>query len=466
MSSSAQPLTDWLHAVLETPGLTALRDPAEARRVLVDDSLRAVPLLAGLGDPVVDVGSGGGAPGIPLALELPDREFVLLEAQRRKCRFLEQWAPPNARVLCGRAEEQGVDWAGAAVAKALAPPPVAAEWCLPLVRPGGAVVLFVGETADIEAVARVSAHSAAASPKTTAGCCSFPRSSDASRLSTPPRHGPQAAAGLNPAGCPGGAGRPTAKKQCSGGLPDLRAREPEGRGRQDDDRGQPRRLPGRGGRESARHRPRPAGERDLGARRARQRHSSYDLLDGAPLRILVKPTRFPNLDLVPSKPDLAGAVVELARRDDGERFLARSLAGVDDGYSFVFLDCPPSLGPLTVNALAAADRVLVPVQAEYYALEGLTQLLRSVELVRQRLNPQLALAGVLLTMVDRRTKLAAQVEQEVRQHLGDLVFETTVPRSVRLAEAPSHGLPAIAYDRSSPGAEAYWKVAMELVERA
>jgi chromosome partitioning protein len=195
-------------------------------------------------------------------------------------------------------------------------------------------------------------------------------------------------------------------------------------------------------------------------------HSSYDLLDGVPLRILAKPTRFPNLHLVPSKPDLAGAVVELARRDDGERFLARSLAEVDDGYSFVFLDCPPSLGPLTVNALAAADRVLVPVQAEYYALEGLTQLLRSVELVRQRLNPKLTLAGVLLTMVDRRTKLAAQVEQEVRQHLGDLVFETTVPRSVRLAEAPSHGLPAIAYDRSSPGAEAYWKVAMELVERA
>jgi chromosome partitioning protein len=194
--------------------------------------------------------------------------------------------------------------------------------------------------------------------------------------------------------------------------------------------------------------------------------SSYDLLDGAPLHDLAKPTRFPNLDLVPSKPDLAGAVVELARREDGESFLARSLAGAGEGYAFVFLDCPPSLGPLTVNALAAADRVIVPVQAEYYALEGLTQLLRSVELVRQRLNPQLALAGVLLTMVDRRTRLAGQVEDEVRRHLGKLVFDTTVPRSVRLAEAPSHGLPAIAYDRASAGAQAYWKVAMELVERA
>jgi chromosome partitioning protein len=194
--------------------------------------------------------------------------------------------------------------------------------------------------------------------------------------------------------------------------------------------------------------------------------SSYDLLDGVPLEELTKHTAFANLDLVPSKPELAGAVVELAQREDGERYLKQALASGTAAYDFVFLDCPPSLGPLTVNALAAADRVLVPVQAEYYALEGLTQLLRSVELVRQRLNPRLAVSGVLLTMVDRRTRLAAQVEEEVRSHLGELVFETTVPRSVRLAEAPSHGLPAIAYDRSSAGAQAYWKVAMELVERA
>jgi 16S rRNA (guanine527-N7)-methyltransferase len=123
--------------------------------MLVDDSLRAVPLLAGLGDPVVDVGSGGGAPGIPLAHALPARRFILLESQRRKCEFLERWAPPNARVVRGRAEEQGTDWAGAAVAKALAPPPVAAEWCLPLVRPGGAVVLFAAERTDVDAVSRV-----------------------------------------------------------------------------------------------------------------------------------------------------------------------------------------------------------------------------------------------------------------------------------------------------------------------
>jgi 16S rRNA (guanine527-N7)-methyltransferase len=176
MSSSARPtIADWLDAVVGTPGLTALSDLRTARRVLVEDSLRAVPLLAGLGDPVVDVGSGGGAPGIPLAFELPAREFVLVEAQQRKCRFLEQWAPANARVVCGRAEEQGVDWAGVAVAKALAPPPVAAEWCLPLVRPGGAVVLFVGETADLAAVARVSKQLGGGEPENRGGLLLIPK---------------------------------------------------------------------------------------------------------------------------------------------------------------------------------------------------------------------------------------------------------------------------------------------------
>jgi chromosome partitioning protein len=194
--------------------------------------------------------------------------------------------------------------------------------------------------------------------------------------------------------------------------------------------------------------------------------STYDLLDGVPLDRLVRPTRFANLELVPSRSELAGAVVELGGRTDGETYLAEALAGARDRYAFVFLDCPPSLGPLTVNALAAADRVLVPVQTEYYALEGLSQLVRSVELVRARLNPRLTLAGVLLTMVDGRTRLAADVSDEVRRHFGELVFRTVVPRSVRIAEAPSHGLPVTAYDRRSAGADAYWKVAMELVERA
>jgi chromosome partitioning protein len=193
--------------------------------------------------------------------------------------------------------------------------------------------------------------------------------------------------------------------------------------------------------------------------------SSADLLDGAPLADVVRQTRFANLDLVPAKPDLAGVAVELARRDQTEKYLADGLMPAASTYAFVFVDCPPALGPLTVNALAAADRVLVPVQAEYYALEGLSQLLDSVRAVQVRLNPRLTIAGVLLTMVDRRTRLSADVAAELERHLDGLLFQTSVPRSVRVAEAPSHGLPVIAYDRGSAGAEAYWKVAMELVER-
>ena len=194
--------------------------------------------------------------------------------------------------------------------------------------------------------------------------------------------------------------------------------------------------------------------------------STHDLLDGAPLRTLARPSAFPNLDVVMAKSDLAAASVELSKRTGGERYLAEALAGDLEAYSFVFLDCPPSFGPLTVNALAAADRALVPVQAEYFALEGLSQLLGTINHVQAKLNPTLSVAGILLTMADGRTRLAADVETELRRHFGPLVFTATVPRSIRLAEAPSHGLPAIAYDRRSAGAEAYWKVAMELVERS
>ena len=192
--------------------------------------------------------------------------------------------------------------------------------------------------------------------------------------------------------------------------------------------------------------------------------SSYDLLDGAPLAELAKPTQFANLYLVPSKPELAGAAVELSQRDGGDRYLAEALEQAD-GFDFVLLDCPPSLGPLTVSALVAADRVIVPVQAEYYALEGLAQLVQSINMIKTRLNPKLEIAGVLLTMTDGRTRLSTDVEAEVRKHFGELVFDAVVPRSVRVAEAPSHGLPVTHYDRRSRGAEAYWKVAMELVER-
>jgi Predicted S-adenosylmethionine-dependent methyltransferase involved in bacterial cell division len=151
-------LDDWLRAVVATPGLTALRDVEDARRVLLEDSLRGVDVVRRFDGPIVDVGSGGGAPGIPIAVSIPDREVTLLEANGRRCEFLRRWAPRNARVVQGRAEEHDVDVYGVAVAKALAPPPVAAEWCLPLVRAGGAVVLWVGVTVDTDHLGRVASQ--------------------------------------------------------------------------------------------------------------------------------------------------------------------------------------------------------------------------------------------------------------------------------------------------------------------
>jgi 16S rRNA (guanine527-N7)-methyltransferase len=169
--SSFPVLDDWISAVVETPGLTSLKEPMEARRFLLEDSLRGVEVVRRFDGPVVDVGSGGGAPGIPLAAALPDREVTLLEAERRKVDFLRRWERelPNLRVVWGRAEEQATEAFGVAVAKALAPAPVAAEWCLPLVRAGGAVVLWVGPSAETERVARVAEQLAGAAPEERGG---------------------------------------------------------------------------------------------------------------------------------------------------------------------------------------------------------------------------------------------------------------------------------------------------------
>ncbi len=168
-------LERWLRAALDTPGVTGLRDLARARAMLLDDALRALPLLEGLDGPIVDVGSGGGSPGIPLAAAMPTRDVTLLEAERRKCDFLERWAPANARVVWGRAEAQQVEAWGVALAKALAPPPVAVEWCLPLVRVGGAAILWAGPTADLAAVSRVAALLGGGPPEDHAGIVVVPK---------------------------------------------------------------------------------------------------------------------------------------------------------------------------------------------------------------------------------------------------------------------------------------------------
>jgi chromosome partitioning protein len=192
----------------------------------------------------------------------------------------------------------------------------------------------------------------------------------------------------------------------------------------------------------------------------------YESLVGdLPLADAVRPTTIAHLSIVPAGPDLAGATVELPRIAGSENRLREALEPIRNRYAFVLLDCPPSLGPLTVNALVAADRVIVPVQAEYFALEGLAGLLDTLSLVQRELNPRLTIGGMLLTMHDNRTRLAQEVENEVRTHFPDLVFDTVIPRNVRVGEAPSFGQPVIHFDPHCAGAEAYFELAKEVAAR-
>jgi chromosome partitioning protein len=194
--------------------------------------------------------------------------------------------------------------------------------------------------------------------------------------------------------------------------------------------------------------------------------SSYDCLTGErSVAEVARPAGPDNLWLAPASRDLAGAAIELPRIDGSERHLQQMLGPIRERFALTLLDCPPSLGPVTVNALVAADRVIVPVQAEYLALEGLVQFLETLERVRAELNPSLVLTGVVITMHDDRTRLAHDVERELRDHFPQLVFRTVIPRSIRLAEAPSYGLPVLQHAPSSRGAAAYGDLAAELAER-
>jgi len=190
------------------------------------------------------------------------------------------------------------------------------------------------------------------------------------------------------------------------------------------------------------------------------------LVDGIPLRDVVIPNVIDGLSLAPSAIELSGAEVELVSLERRDRRLSKALDGVEGTYDWILIDGPPSLGLLTVNALTAADAVLIPIQCEYYALEGLTQLTATVNLVRDHLNPGLEINGVVLTMYDARTNLSAEVAAEVRRHLASAVYDTVIPRSVRLSEAPSYGQPIALYRPDSRGAEAYAALAAEFIARA
>jgi chromosome partitioning protein len=207
----------------------------------------------------------------------------------------------------------------------------------------------------------------------------------------------------------------------------------------------------------------------LGIQNAAREFTTYDLLMGeATLPQVAQETEIPGLDIVPATQDLSGAEVELVAVNDRTHRLQKALAAPQTGfagYDIAFIDCPPSLGLLTLNALAAADTLMVPLQCEFFALEGLSQLLQTVERVQQRFNPDLGIVGIALTMFDRRNRLTDQVADDVRDCLGKLVFENVIPRNVRLSEAPSHGMPALIYDHNCPGSRAYIGLARELIGR-
>lgn len=203
----------------------------------------------------------------------------------------------------------------------------------------------------------------------------------------------------------------------------------------------------------------------MGVAAADRPRSTYDILvEETPLADCIQETNIPGLDIVPATVDLSGAEVELVSVEDRTARLSSALAG-HAGHDICFIDCPPSLGLLTLNALGAADTLMVPLQCEFFALEGLSQLLQTVERVQQRFNPDLGIVGVVLTMFDRRNRLTDQVSDDVRDCLGTLVFDSVIPRNVRLSEAPSHGLPALVYDHGCSGSRAYIALARELIGR-
>ena len=204
-----------------------------------------------------------------------------------------------------------------------------------------------------------------------------------------------------------------------------------------------------------------------GIERSTFERTTYDVLIGAAsiAETRIRGVQFEHLDVVPATPDLAGAEVELVDAPDRERRMRSAIDAVRSDYEFILIDCPPSLGLITLNMLAAADALLIPLQCEYYALEGLSQLLNTVHLIQHSVNPSLGIAGVILTMYDARLNLSRQVATDAREYFGSQVFDTVVPRNVRLAEAPSFGKPIILYDVASAGAQAYVKVAEELMQR-
>lgn len=204
----------------------------------------------------------------------------------------------------------------------------------------------------------------------------------------------------------------------------------------------------------------------LGINRDRVKHCMYDLIiNEVPVKEVICSTKVSNLDIIPATIQLAGAEVELVTKDDREKFLKEAIQPVKDEYDWIFIDCPPSLGVLTLNALIASKSVIIPLQCEYYALEGLSQLINTISLVKKRMNRELNIEGIVFTMFDGRTNLSIQVVDQVKTHFARQIYRTIIPRNVRLSEAPSHGKPIVVYDPKCKGAEVYQDLAVEVLSR-
>ena len=205
----------------------------------------------------------------------------------------------------------------------------------------------------------------------------------------------------------------------------------------------------------------------MGIDKHRVEYSIYNVLvDDVPVSSTIQRTELPFLQMLPSNPSLVGAEVELVGVESRETRLRKALASIDGDYDYILIDCPPSLGLLTLNALSAAESVLIPVQCEYYAMEGVADLQRTISLVKGRINPRLRICGIVLTMFDARNNLSHQVQTEIRNHFKESVFQVVIPRNVRLSEAPSHGKPILLYDVSSKGATSYFELANEVISRS
>ena len=451
---------------------TTVRDPAAAVDVHVADSLIALELeVVRTAKRVADVGAGAGFPGLPLAVALPEAQISLVESASRKCAFLERGIAAagalNAEVACVRSPRSRSSssmrprscasaarwWRGRRARRRPrsgreSPPPSiwgserpALSRSIRIRRPSGArststrrfVLRLLDFRDDREWPARGRSQAEVEG--------SFGNESHTTR---PPRPLPSAPVGsvYAIANQKGGVGKTTTAVNVAACIAEA-------------------------GYETLLIDVDPQANATVGLGLGKDlRPGIYEVLAReATLEEALRPTDVDRLALVPAGPDLAGANVELPRLPGSEARLRDALGDVRERFAFTLLDCPPSLGPLTVNALVAADRVIVPVQTEYFALEGLAGLLDTLGLIQQRLNPRLTIAGMLLTMHDGRTRLARDVEREVRQHFPSLVFDTVIPRNVRVGEAPSFGRAVIHHDPHCPGADAYFELAKEVAAR-